>query len=237
MVFNNETDNQDLVSDIHFWCSTDEDTYPLVDIVRNYAFGLGKTSARIMRCDRTWKHVSNNINAIPIATQTFTAGQDNISFATKHLKILRVRITDNAGVLYTLPAADRKKFSDSVLNNPGTPEGYDKIGGSLMPIPVPSYGGTIEIEYQPGAAVDVPGVTGSDDWEVGFNQDFERLPGLYVSEDYCALHAPERLTAIRAKILELETLMDNYFESRDIDDEPALEIEKTSKGPSLLYGV
>lgn len=233
MVFNGDANKQDAVSDIDFWCSTNRNTYPLSALVRNYSFGLARTSSRIMRCDRRWKHVSANLTTIPIATQSFDASQDNIPLETKHLKILRFRMTDRNGVLQTIKPVDRNSVPNDELNGTGDVLGYDKIGYSIMPLPVPDYGGTCEIEYQPGAAVDLPTVA-STDWEPGFNSDFHRLPNLYTSEDYCAIHARDRLPAIREKILELETLMDEYFENRDIDDEPYFEVERTSRGPSLL---
>lgn len=236
MVFNGDGNNQDLVSDINFWCSTNNTTYPLADKVRNFAFGLAKTSSLIMKSDRRWKHVSSNITStLPIATQTFTAGQDNIPLETKHLKILRVRMTDRNGVLQTIAPTDRRIAENENLNsaNNGDVQKYDKLGFSIIPLPAPDYGGTIEIEYQPGSAVDLPTVA-STDWEVGFNQDFERLPGLYASEDYCALHNQKRLPLIRSKIAEMEALITDFYENRDIDDEPSFDVERTSCGPSLL---
>lgn len=233
MVFNGDANDLDAVSDINFWCSTDEVTYPLADKVRNYVFGLAKTSARIMKCDGRWKHFSSNLTKLPIAVYTFTAGQDNIPLDTKHLKILRVRFTDRNGVYQTLDPVDRKTISDDILNNDGDTTSYDKIGFSILPFPVPDYGGTCEIEYQPDHAVDTPTVA-STDWEPGFNPDFHRLPNLYASEDYCSIHARERLPAIREKILEIEALMDTFYEDRDEDDEPQLDIVRTSNGPSLL---
>lgn len=232
MQFKSDANDQDLVSDIDFWCSTNNVTYPIADKVRNFVFGLGKVSARIMRSDRRWKHVSSNLTTIPIATQAFTAGQDNITLDTKHLKILRVRMTDRNGILRTVNPIDRNSASNDDLNESGDVKGYDKIGFSIMPYPVPDYGGTIEIEYQPGSAVDIPTVT-STDWEVGFNQDFERLPGLYASETYCAIHNRERLPAIREQIAVLEQAIDDFYENRDIDDEPSFEVQKNSSGPGL----
>lgn len=233
MVFNGDTDNQDLISDIDFWCSTNGNTYSIEAKVRNFVFGLAKTSALIMKSDRRWKHVSSNVTSIPIATQAFTAGQDNIPLQTKHLKILRVRMSDRNGVMRTITPMDRNSVSNDDLNGSGDVQGYDKLGFSIMPLPVPNYGGTIEIEYQPGAAVDLPTVA-STDWEVGFNQDFERLPGLYASRVYCALHARDRLPAINDEITIMENDIADFYENRDIDDEPSLDIQRTSSGPSLL---
>lgn len=233
MVFNGDAQKQDLISDIDFWCSTNNNTYSIQAKVRNFVFGLAKTSALIMKSDRRWKHVSGNVTSIPIAVKTFTAGQDNISLETKHLKILRVRMTDRNGILRTIKPVDRNSVTDEMLNGSGDIEGYDKIGFSIMPLPVPDYGGSVEIEYQPGAAIDLPTID-STDWEVGFNQDFERLPGLYASHMYCSLHARDRLPAINDQILSLETDIMDYYENRDIDDEPSFDVERTSRGPSLL---
>lgn len=234
MVFNGDTNDQDAVSDIDFWCSTNDNTYPLKSKVRNYYFGLAKTSARIMRMDRTWKHVSDNLTTIPIALKDVAIGQDNVSLETKHLKILRVRIIGKDGKLKTLIPADRNSMSNDLLNaDAGEPTHYDKLGSSILPVPVSDYATQMEIEYQPGAAVDFPTIN-STDWEPGFSSDFHRLPNLYASEDYCAIHARDRLKAIREQILILETLMDDYFEDRDIDHEPSFDVARTSKGASLL---
>lgn len=233
MVFNGDANDQDLVSDIDFWCSTNNNTYPIADKVRNFVFGLAKTSALIMRSDRRWKHVSSNLATIPIATQAFTAGQDNITLDTKHLKILRVRMSDRNGIMRTIEPLDRNSVPNDELNASGDIKGYDKLGFSIMPLPVPDYGGTVEIEYQPGAAVDLPTIA-STDWVVGFNPDFERLPGLYASRVYCSLHARERLPAINDEILVMEGSIVDFYENRDIDDEPSLDIKRTSSGPSLL---
>lgn len=236
MVFNGEINKQDAISDINFWCSTNDVTYKIEDKVRNYVFGLAKTSSRIMRMDRTWKHISSNLTTtIPIAVQNLVAGQDNYTLATKHVKILRVRIIGKDGKKKTLKAMDRIRQSDDSLNATGEPEYNDKLGFSIILTPSPDYSvtGGIEIEYQPSSAVDIPTTT-STTWEPGFNPDFHRLPNLYASEDYCTLHAPKRLSMIREKIKESEDDMDAYFESRDIDDQPSFDVERSSRGVSLL---
>jgi len=235
MNFNGDANNQDLVSDMDFVCSTNNNTYPIADKVRNFAFGLAKVSSRIMKKDRTWKHVSSNSTTIPIAVKDLVAGQDNYGLETKHLKILRVRIKGSDGVMKTLLPLDRNKTNDDILNASGEPTHYDKIGFSLMPYPAPNYGATagLEIEYQPGAAIDLPTVS-STDWVVGFNQDFERLPGLYASKIYCGVYNRERLSAINDEIIQIEADIDDYFQDRDIDDEPSFDVVKTSRGPSLM---
>lgn len=235
MVFNGDPAEQDAVSDINWWCSTDDVTYPLADKVRNYVFGLARTSSKIMRADRTWKHVSSNATTIPIAVKNIVAGQDNYTLATKHVKILRCRIVGKDGVKKTITARDRKRISDDLLNATGEPQFCDKVGSSLILIPTPDYSATegLEIEYQPDSAVDIPTVD-STDWEPGFNGDFHRLPNLYAAEDYCTLFAPDRVGMIRTKIKEMEDDLEDYFASRDIDDEASLEVERTSKAASLL---
>lgn len=236
MIFNGDINNQDAVSDIDFWCSTNNVTYPIADKVRNYIFGLARASAKIMKMDRTWKHVSSNLNTtVPIAVKNLVAGQDTYTLATKHVKILRVRIVDKHGNKKTLKGVDRIRQSDDTLNATGEPEFNDKIGYSLILTPTPDYSVTegIEIEYQPSADQDVPTVD-STDWQPGFNSDFHRLPNLYAAKDYCSLFNRERLPIVMDAIKELEDDMEAYFESREIDNEASFEIQKTSKGVSLL---
>lgn len=235
MIYNGDPNHIDLVSDIDFWCSTNATTYAIEDKTRNFILGLARASTKIMKADRTWKHVSNNATSIPIATKNLVAGQDNYTLASKHVKILRVRIKGKDGKMKTITGIDRKRLSDDVLNATGEPEYCDKIGASLILVPAPDYSAVdgIEIEYQPSSAEDLPTID-STDWEPGFNADFHRLPALYASEDYCTLFNRDRLPMIREKIMELEADIEDYFENRDIDDEPYLDVERTSNGPSLL---
>ncbi|UOF78918.1 hypothetical protein [Caudoviricetes sp.] len=234
MVFNGDTNKQDAVSDINFWCSTNDVTYPIEDKVRNYIFGLARASAKIMQMDRTWKHVSSNSTSIPIAVKNLVAGQDNYTLATKHVKILRVRIVGKDGKKKTLVGKDRISQSDDILNATGEPEFNDKIGYSVILTPTPDYSVTegLEIEYQPSADQDVPTVL-STDWQPGFNSDFHRLPNLYASKDYCALFNRDRLPIVMDAIKELEADMEAYFESREIDNQASFEIDKTSRGIGL----
>lgn len=234
MVFNSDSDEQDIVSDIDFWASTDDSTYPIAEKTRNSNFALSRVTAKIMRFDRTWKHASSNLTTIPIAVTDLLSGIDNYSLASSHLKILRVRFQGSDGVMRTLKPIDRSKVSDDLLNSSaGEPEYYDKLGSSIMPMPVPNYAATdgVEIEYQPGA--DYFSVTDTTK-EPGFNPDFHRLVSLYAARDYCALHAKDRLNVIDTEIQRIEDDMKAYFESRDIDDEPSFAVKKTSQGANLI---
>ena len=235
MVFNGDSENNDICSDIDFWCSTDDTNLPLTEKARLSNLALAKISSRIMRKDRRWKHVSSNATTIPVATMNLVAGQDNYPLETKHLKILRVRIVGKDGVKKTLDPIDRSTATDDVLNATGQPRYYDKIGFSIMPYPVPDYGASagLEIEYQPGSSVD-NFISTDTNKEPGFNPDLHRLVSLYASDDYCSIHDRGRLEAIREKAMELEALLDDYMESRDIDDEPAFSVQKDSRGISFL---
>lgn len=233
MQFNEDANRQDIVSDIDFWASTNSVTYPIEDKTRNANFGLSRVTSKIMQADRTWKHVSSNVTTIPIATTDIVIGLDNYTFASTHLKILRVRITGKDGKKKTLIAKDRRTLSDDDLNATGEPIYYDKVGSSLMPVPVPDYAAEdgMEIEYQPGA----------DYFEItdtiktpGFNADFHRLVSLYAARDYCALHNKERLPIIDAEIQRMEADIKDFFASRDVDDEPQLVLKKNSRAIGLL---
>ena len=229
MQYNGNADGQDLVSDIDFWASSNATTYPIADKTRNANFALSRISAKIMQFDRTWKHVSSNIITIPVASTDLVAGLDNYSFATTHLKILRVRVVGRDGKKRTLIARDRRLMSDDLLNATGDPTHYDKIGASLMPLPVPNYSATagLEIEYQPGA--DYFEVTDTEK-EPGFNADYHRLVSLYAARDYAALFAKDRLLVIDTEIQRMEADLKQYMEQRDMDDEPRFTVKKSRRG-------
>lgn len=235
MQFNGHIDDFDICSDIDYWASTDDVTYPLVDKARNSNLALSRISSKIMKFDRTWKHVSSNSTTIPIAVTNLEAGIDNYTFATTHLKILSTRIIGKDGKKKTLIAKDRRKMTDDELNATGEPIHYDKIGSSLMPFPVPDYSavGGIEIEYQPGASIDFFSPSDTTQ-EPGFNPDFHRLVSLYAARDYCAIHNRERLTIIDAEIKTMEADLEQFFESRDVDDEPKFVVKKSNRGVATL---
>ena len=233
MQFKDHADGQDIVSDIDFWASTDATTYPIEDKTRNANFALSRITSKIMQFDRTWKHVSSNLTTIPLAVTNLEAGVDNYTFASAHLKILSTRIIGRDGRKKTLIAKDRRKMTDDELNATGEPITYDKIGQSLMPFPVPDYSVTdgIEIEYQPGADYfEVDDTTK----EPGFNPDFHRLVSLYAARDYCSLHNPARLAIIDTEIQRMEADLKQFFESRDVDDEPSFQVKKSGRGVASL---
>lgn len=228
-----------LAEDMDFWCSTDSTTYPIEEKMRNMNFGLSRVTSKIMRFDRNWKHVSDNEEGIPIATQDLVAGQDNYSLETKHAKILRLRIVGRDGKWKTLEPIDRSKITDDLLTDEsGEGEFYDKLGYSVMPLPVPDYSveDGIEIEYQPTGeqflqtGLDAEGNT----VEPGFNPDYHRLVSLEASEDYCAVFNRDRLPAIREAKTELYADLEQYYESRDIDDEASFSIQNNSRATGLL---
>lgn len=235
MVFNGDANGNDICSDIDFWCSTTDITYPLADKSRNANFGLSRASALIMRYDTTWKHVPTNYDKIPIATKSLQAGVDNYTLETKHAKILRVRIIGKDGVKKTIKAVDRRQLSDDVLNDTGEPTSYDKVGLSLILSPTPDYAATdgVEIEYQPDASV-MYYTPSSTDQETGINPNFDRLVSLYASEPYCMIHAPKRLVAVQNMIATLELSLQEYYTSRDIDDEASFEVVKGNSGVNLM---
>lgn len=234
MQLQNHPQQQDIFSDADFWASTDDVTYPIEDKLRNANFAVSRISSKIQQADSTWKHVSSNSTTIPIDTTDLVAGQDNYSFKTSHLKILRVRVKGSDGIFKTLKAIDRRKVSDDILNASGEPEFYDKVGFSLMIMPVPNYGAVdgLEIEHQPGADLFV---LEDEEKEPGFNPDFHRLVSLYMAKDYCALHNPERVRmVIMPELMAMEKDLLLFISARDIDDEPSFTVKKSNNSIGLL---
>lgn len=234
MIFNGDPNKQDIVSDADFWAGTDEYTFPLVDKVRSANFALDRVTAQIMRFDRRWKWDDSNRADLPVAVRSIVAGQDNYTLEIDHLKILRVRIKNKNGEWRTLQPKDRRTVSDELLSESGQPFAYDKLGRSIFPLPVPDYSAEdgLEIEFQRGADYFV---LEDGDREPGFASQFHRLVSLYMAEDFLLMgDMAQRLTRVQQKIQIMEAELQQFYEQRDIDDEPRFNVKKSKTAIGLL---
>lgn len=217
MVYNGDVDKQDCVSEINFWCSTDDQVFTIQDKTRLFNLAIAKTTRKILQADSGWKYVSDNSSTIPFIRTDLLAGQDNYTLQSSHIKLIRIRIKDKQGNYFTVKSRDRKDIPDDALDGSGQPRYVDKVGSSLIFYPAPDYSAQagIEVECQPSSTEDAFTVADTTK-EPGFNPDFHRLPCLYVAGDYCALNNKDRLPLIETRIKEMEEDLRQYYNARDI---------------------
>lgn len=238
MIYNGETNNQDLYSDARYFCgiaNTDTTTFPLVDFTRSANFALDKVVSIIFRADNRWEFDDSNSTDLPIATTSLVANQQDYGIAVTHLKILKVRIKNQQGDWVTLNPINRRDLTDSQLTaTAGEPINYDIVGNSVFVYPKPSYASTggLELQFQRGASY----FTIADNTKTpGFASQFHRLISLYAALDYCETNTmSQRATIIQNKITLLENELVLFYSSRDMDSKISITQSKEDYGESAL---
>lgn len=223
-----------IIADIDFWAKTDGTLYTLAEKIRNANLALDRVTSLIMRSDTTWEWDDSNNTDLPIAVTNLVAGQLDYSLSVNHLKIVKVRIKDRNGVFYTLDPINRRDLSDHELNATGTPRGYDKIGMSIMPYPVPDYSQTagIEVQFQRVASYFT---TDDTTKEPGFAPQFHRLIPLYAALDYCETNGMDAQSArIRNRIERMEVELVEFYSSRDYDKPHRISFKQEDWGQQMM---
>jgi hypothetical protein len=236
MVWNSETNQDDLVSDITFFTDADTIAYPLADRARNANRGLDRVVQLILKSDGHWEwdDTVQSTELLDVST-ALVSGTQKYAIGITWLKIGKVRIKDSAGNWISLTPKDRKLLTDAELTaSASTPKYYDRMGNFIYLYPKPNYASTggLEIQYQRGAAYFVPGDTTKTP---GFASHFHRLISLYSALDYCEVNDMEkRASKIQAKIKLLEEELVAHYADRSGDDQPAMRVQKEDFGERAL---
>lgn len=247
MVWNSDTNSDDLVSDITFWTDADTVQYPLADRARNANRGLDRVTALILKSDNGWKHddSANSSSELLDVTTNLVNGTKKYALSVTWLKIAMIRIKDANGNWTKLNEKDRTKMVDSELNaTSGTPVSYYRLGNWIYLDKAPNYSSTggLEVQYQRGPSYFVPGDTTKTP---GFASTFHRLISLYSALDYCEANDLEsRAAKIRNKIgyppegdrpgagLEGELVV--HYSQRNEDEQPTISFQQSDYGQSAL---
>lgn len=234
-----------LYRDALAWAGASATDFPFdPDFVRNANLWLDLVTGYIMEFDGSWKWDDANRTTLPIGTGNLVSDQDNYSVSVGYLKLIRVRVKDQNGNWITLKPIQRRSLSDSDLAASGTPTSYYKLGNSIFLTPIPNYAltGGIEIQVQKGG---VYFTTDDTTKEPGYAPHLHRLNSLGPALDYLDINGPiARANAVRARIgvcpkngqpgSGLLGLLAEHYSSRDYDQAPRLELEKSNRGIALL---
>lgn len=207
---------------------SDTDNFPFSKFIRSANFALDAILRKIQKIDGRWQYADSNDTTLGIAVTDLVAGQEEYSLDDAYLKVRRIRIKNEQGDYVTIPAKDRRDLTDSELDGSGMPEGYDKMGRSIMPFPVPAHSADegVEITFQKGSNYFTVADT---DKEPGVDSVFHRYVSLYPAREYALKYAPKRLKAIDAQIKELDAEVVDHFNNRDTDEAPVLTLEETTE--------
>ncbi|MCF7843858.1 hypothetical protein K9M47_03095 [Candidatus Gracilibacteria bacterium] len=202
MIYNGSSTNQDIVSDTLFEASANLNSYPIADITRNSNTALDTAVSLILFADEKWDFDSTNATDFPIGTTDILSGQNDYEFDDDFLVIKAIEVQDSNGNWKKLKPIDNLTLEEqeamsTLTENTGTPEYYDKVGGSFFLIPTPNYNRRLVEETEAGLKVyfqrNIDYFTTSDTTkEPGFAKHLHKYIPLYNAYVYaCAKELPK----------------------------------------------
>lgn len=206
----------EIVEDINFFCSTTTATYSAANVVRNVNNWYKKCISWILEADNRWQFDDSNNTDLPIATTDLVSGQDNYSFGSDWLKVLRIDVKDSAGAWITLSPIDQSDIIgayDSFEDTDGTPKYFDTVGGSIILKPATSYASAdgLKVFFQRSG----DDFTVSDTTKTpGFSANFHRVISLGASYDWAIVNNPSKATTLRSEIEQLKTELQTFYGER-----------------------
>jgi hypothetical protein len=218
---------QSLYHDFLFWTGAKNVSVDLTDFIRSSNFALDAVVRKIFQTSGRWQFDDANNSNLPIAITDLVAGQDNYTLADEHLRISRLRIKDKQGNWKTLRPIDRRDENDRQLARTGEPEVYDKLGRSVLPLPVPDYNaaGGVEITFDRGS--NYFAITDTTK-QPGIPSPFHRYISLYDARDYVlANEIPNKLQVIDTEIQRLDADLIQFIAYQDRDEKPSMSVKRT----------
>ena len=142
MVFNDELTEQGIVQDIYFDTSSNTNSYPIADIVRNANKALDRAVSLILGADGKWQFDGTNKTDLPIGTTSLVSGQQDYSFDEEYLVIKDIECSDSLGNWKKLIPIDNYDLDIALSDfqtDDNIPVYYDKMGESILLYPSPNY--------------------------------------------------------------------------------------------------
>ena len=230
MKFNPTDKSQSIVADIDFLLFGDGETfnsnYGLADRTRNVNIVWDEAITELYKADPNHKWDDTTNADLPFATTDLEANKDHYALLDTALVVHRVRIKNANGQWSTLTPVLRSELSDSELQATGTPSKYYKIGGVVLPVPVPNYsmGGGVELEFQRGAN---HFTTTDTDKSPGFNPQFHQFLSVGASLRYAIANGMnEKSSQLRADKEQIRTAMREHYQMRSPDERPRISLAK-----------
>lgn len=226
LVFNDTTNNQGIVQDIYFGVSANSSSYPIADVTRNVNKGLDKVSSIILQCDNRWQFDDTNNVTLPIATTNLINNQQDYSFDSSFLEVLKVLVADQNGDFYEIYNIDIhdqgvSSYLENISTNTGTPRRYDIIGNSILLDARPNYNSTggLKVYFKRKAS---PFVSSDTTKVPGFAPQFHEYLSLYGQYEYAYAKGLAKTEQLKRDMLEMEKKIAEFYSKRSGDYIPRI---------------
>lgn len=229
MVFYDSTNNSGIVDETYFITNTNSTTYPLKQVARNVNRWYDLVTSWILSCDGRWQFDDTGRTDLPIATTDLVSGQDDYTFDSTLLNILKVEAATDSTVSQfqqLTPIDSREIYNYSEFNKvDAQPRYYDIVGNSLILKPASNFNATngLKVYFQRTPEYFVgDGQTASNAKEPGFAQLFHRILSLGAAYDWMVAKSAGNANAIRQEIEVLKAELMKFYSRRDKAERPVL---------------
>lgn len=222
MVFNDVTTKLGICQEVDDICGTNTTSYPIESKARRANSAMSDYTGIALDSDDRWSFDDTARTDLPIGTTALVDGQNDYSFDTSVLKVLKVEIKNDEDAWSELIPIDRNDTSipyDELFGE-GTPKYYDKFASSALLYPTPDYSqdASLRVWYQRDASY----FTSSDTTkQPGIPSIFHKYIALKIAEPYARDKRLENYVSIRNEIQKYEEeKIPEYYAKRNKDERP-----------------
>lgn len=216
----------DIVAEARLICDTDTTNYQAADMLRRVNAAYEEIVGKLIAVDKNWNFGDSNYSSLPTGTQNLVADQQDYTFDTTLLTLLRVEIKDANGIWQQLSPIDEFAITGAIpeyQKTSGLPLEYAKRENILRLFPAPASSKVtttsgLKVYFQRTADVFTSGQVSTGTKTPGFASPYHVVLAYKAALPFCMSYKPDRVTGIMRKIAELEADMLRFYGSRDRDD-------------------
>lgn len=223
MQFSNSTTEDAIVQQTWLLSGTDTNSYTLKQITSSVNGWLKLVQSWIMGADGRFQYDDSNYTDLPIATTDIVANQDNYSFDSTWLEIIKVECAQDASVsiFNELKPFDVKDVNGYTEFNKtaGQPSYYDVVGSSVILKPASNFNATAGLKFYFKRKAN-EFVSTDTIKEPGFASPYHRILSLGAAYDYCMSNSVRNPVGLRNEIEVLKQELLKHYSRRDKVETP-----------------
>lgn len=209
----------------------DSTSYTAADLLRRVNQAYEEVVGKIIGLDGRWQFDDTNFTNLPIGTETLMAGQNDYSFDSSQLEVLRVAVKDSNGKFYFLEDADildeHSQPLEETYSVNGTPLKYDKSGSSVFLYPAPAAGSVtltegLKVYFQRTASIFTSAEVTTGTKQPGFASPWHMILAYKAALPYAISYKKDRVPMLMSEIQRMEIELLNHYARREKDVEKSL---------------
>lgn len=211
-------------------------TNSLKDFTARLNQGLDRFFTIALTHDGNWQFDDSNYTDLPIGVANLVSGQQDYSFSSDLLTVVKVLVKDSSANWSELTPVDESQTGANVYakniwtlptGNSGTPSRYDKFANSILLDPIPNYNSTggLKVNFKRNASKFASTDTTK---EPGIPSLFHPYIARVACLPYLIEHNMDGLVGLNNQILQDEALIKEYMSKRIGDERNVISVRTRS---------